>query len=571
MTDSYILAKSEEPQGQDLLTPFESRDWSWVNDINAGVYANNGSSNSLIQYDLSTLYNSGASFIDVESMFLVFPVTLSWACTTAAGVTIAPTNAAIENLRVGLKGGYANLINQIEVQVNGRTLSQVQNYANVLSLFQMQAMMSKDDISTLGPSLGLGTSVDSALTLTYSAAASALGNGVCNSTGLGSLTAPAGYTGTTQFSGFVNAAFQSRLEQPINTTNGPTGIATICTLAGIKQEFRPYFAFNATTNISTLYDFAIIRLKDVLDCFSSLPLMQRFDGFLRVYTNPSQGYVLANQGTGLFTHATTSSQNTNPILINTAIALPATCTQICYYLGIGGVPQVTALGAGSNVNLSTGVASHPLTNTRLYFAKVALKPSIASRYISENRAKRIRFSNFYFSQFQNIASQASFSQLVLSGVSKPVALLCVPYVAQSVNGFSQLVSEFDSAPVTNAPISLINFQVALGGKNVLENPIQYGFSEFMEQLASYQAINYSDFGLTNGLISKMEFDYGKRFYLIDLARSNHTTATTPRNVVLSFTNNSGVAIDIMVFTIYSFEADVDVSSGMISPVFSSLT
>lgn len=570
MTDHYILAKSEEPQGQDLLTPFESRDWTWINDINAGVYANNGSSNSLIQYDLSTLYNSGATFIDCESMFLVLPVTLSWACCTA-GATLAPTTPSVENLRVGLKGGYVNLINQIEVQVNGRTLSQVQNYANVWSLFDMQAKMSKDDLTVWGPSLGLGTSVDSSLTMSYSAAGSALGNGICNSTGLGYTTAPSPYTGGSQFSGFANTAFQSRLEQPINTTNGPIGIATISTLASIKQEFRPYFAFNATTNISTLYDYAIIRLKDILDCFSSLPLMQRFDGFLRVYTNPSQGYVLANAGTGFFTHATTSSQNTNPIMINTSIPLPATCTQICYYCGIGGVPQPTALGTGSSINLATGVSPHPLTNTRLYFAKVGLKPSIATRYISENRAKRIRFSNFYFSQFQNISSQASFSQLVLSGVSKPVALLCVPYVAQAVNNFSQLVSEFDSAPVTSSPVSLINFQVALGGTNVLENPIQYGYSEFMEQLSAYQAINYSDFGLSNGLISKMEFDYGKRFYLVDLARSNHTTATTPRNVVLSFVNNSGVAIDIMVFTIYSTECDVDVSSGLISPVFSSLT
>lgn len=571
MTDSYILAKSEAPQGQDLLTPFESRNWNWINDINSGVYSN--TPNSLVQFDLSSLYNSGSTFIETESMFLVIPVTLSWAQLTAANAALAATNCEV--MRLGLKGGYTNLINQCEIQVNGKSLSAVQSFVNVFSAFHMQCLMSEDDLGTQGPTVGLGTSVDSSLTLTYRAAASTSGLGVCNSSAFGVPINAAGATPVTQFAGLANQAFYSRLSTPISlqTNVGPVGMDSIQGATQIAAEYRPYF--NTTVSgagvICTLYDYAIIRLKDILDCFSSLPLMQRFDGFLRLYLNPSQGEVSCTTGTYGYVTGGLSSSQTCPVLINTSLPITNTAAKIVYSLSIGGAPPNTSI---STFNLATGVPSHPLRSLRLYYAMTELKPSIATRYISENRHKRIRFNNYYYSAFNNITAGSDFSQLVLSGVSKPVGIVIIPYLAQStpaLAGYTQLQNPFDSAPITNGPFSLINLQVQVGGKNILENPLQYGYDEFLQQISSYQALNYSDYGVTCGLISQQEFNYGKRFYFVDLARANSVTATTPRNIVVSFRNNSLVAIDVMVFTIYSSEFDVDVSSGLITPVFSSLS
>ncbi len=50
-SDSYILAKSLEPQGLAEHSPFESETWSYIPDLNSGIYASSGL--SLVQFDLN--------------------------------------------------------------------------------------------------------------------------------------------------------------------------------------------------------------------------------------------------------------------------------------------------------------------------------------------------------------------------------------------------------------------------------------------------------------------------------------------------------------------------------------
>jgi hypothetical protein len=49
-SDSYILAKSLEPQGVTEHSPFESETWNYIPDLNSGIYASSGL--SLVQFDL---------------------------------------------------------------------------------------------------------------------------------------------------------------------------------------------------------------------------------------------------------------------------------------------------------------------------------------------------------------------------------------------------------------------------------------------------------------------------------------------------------------------------------------
>ena len=50
-SDSYILAKSLEPQGLTEHSPFESENWNYIPDLNSGIYASSGL--SLVQFDLN--------------------------------------------------------------------------------------------------------------------------------------------------------------------------------------------------------------------------------------------------------------------------------------------------------------------------------------------------------------------------------------------------------------------------------------------------------------------------------------------------------------------------------------
>ena len=74
--------------------------------------------------------------------------------------------------------------------------------------------------------------------------------------------------------------------------------------------------------------------------------------------------------------------------------------------------------------------------------------------------------------YYNITAGSTINQLASSGIVNPLGILIVPFISPSSNGvanvssnLTQYGSPFDSAPLTTAPISLTNLQVAIGGQN----------------------------------------------------------------------------------------------------------
>jgi hypothetical protein len=55
-----------------------------------------------------------------------------------------------------------------------------------------------------------------------------------------------------------------------------------------------------------------------------------------------------------------------------------------------------------------------------------------------------------------------------------------------------------------------------------------------------------------------------RTYYVDCARATIADNMTPRNINISFTNNSLQTIDVLVFTEYFKEAVVDVETGLVN-------
>jgi hypothetical protein len=49
-------------------------------------------------------------------------------------------------------------------------------------------------------------------------------------------------------------------------------------------------------------------------------------------------------------------------------------------------------------------------------------------------------------------------------------------------GDSQWKSPFDTCPCTTSPVSLTHLQVSVGGQNVLQSTLQYGYEHFLEQV-----------------------------------------------------------------------------------------
>ena len=585
MTDNYEYNRSMDPQSANDYSPYTDKQYnSYINDINSGVYQNNGL--SLVQFDLSSIYNS-TKFTDTNDLFVVLPIVMVAAFSTStAGTLVAPVAGNVNLL--SLKNNFIHLIHQADLTINGKTAEDVQPFINISKHFQMLSEMSSGDLDTIGYSIGI-TEPDNWKSKIYNGSTSAAvtnksGNGMTNNR---PFVPAASFSGgakdnntltTAQFDKCVNTSIQHRLGRYTDTTSGnTTGMfgntaAFISNLTQLKNDFTPNYEV-LNTNYMVWYDYAVIKLATVFESLSSIGLTRKADIFLRLYIN-----------TGTL-NATISSPNSTAPGYSLTVAnngFSATCPFTINYLteasASGGIPATTAnITAGlylakppatsyNGINLSSSAASHPLPACRIYYSQITIQPSYADEYILNNRAKKCIYRTVLTNQYNNITAGGNFNQLISSGIVHPTGILIVPYVSSQASfslGDFAFKSPFDTVPADGHPLSLTNLQVTIGGQNVLQSVLNYNYESFIEQLLYCEQLTSADFGVSTGLFDAAWWNYN-RFYWVNVERSNITDKNQTRNLNISFTNNNNVPIDVLVFTFKSNQLTIDIETGIVS-------
>lgn len=585
MTDNYEYNRSIEAQSENQYSPYTDKQYnSYINDINSGVYQNNGL--SLVQFDLSSIYNS-SKFTDTNDLFAVLPITMVAAFSTStAGTAVAPVAGNVNLL--SLKNNFIHLIHQADLSINGKTAEDVQPFINIPKHFQMLSEMSWGDLKTVGYSLGI-SELDNWKSKVYNGSTSATvtTKSGCGMTNNRPFHSQASYFGgnkdnttlsTNQFDNCLNTGIQQRTGRYMDTTagnvNGLFGstAASIATLSQLKNDFTPTYEV-LSTNYMVWYDYAVIKLSTLFESLSSIGLTRKADIFLRLYVN-----------TGTL-NATVSSPNTaTPGYTITAAnnSFTGTCPFTINYMtdtsANGGIPTTVAnITAGlylvkppntsyNGINLATSAASHPLSACRIYYSQITLQPSYAEEYISNSRAKKCIYRTILTNQYNNTTSGGNFNQLISSGVVHPTAILIVPYVSsQASYAFPDFAtkSPFDTVPGDGHPLTLTNLQVTIGGQNVLQSVLNYNYESFLEQLLYSEQLTSADFGVSTGLFDSSFWNYN-RFYWVNVERSNIADKLQPRNINISFTNNNNVPIDVLVFTFKSNQLTIDVETGIVT-------
>jgi hypothetical protein len=69
----------------------------------------------------------------------------------------------------------------------------------------------------------------------------------------------------------------------------------------------------------------------------------------------------------------------------------------------------------------------------------------------------------------------------------------------------------------------------------------------------------SDFGISTGLINQNYWENSKWYY-VNVERGNAADKLNGRNINVSFTNDSNVPIEVMIFIFYSDEIAIDVKN-----------
>ena len=481
-----------------------------------------------------------------------------------------------------IKTNFVNLIHQADLQINGKTIESTQPFINVARHFQLLSEMSINDLQSMGHSLGFSPTLDSTKSMqyvkTYAGVASGAGNGLTNNRPFGAADNQTAASGA-QNNGVANSALQYKIGRYLDTTTAGSAVnglvGNIVTKQQLVQEFRPYYDV-LNTNYAVWYDFAVIKLSHLFESLGKMGLVRRFDATLRLWVNTGTvNIAVTGAGTGAacqyaLTPENNTFSNTCPLMLNwlgaSNTAVPTTTANIVAGLYIA-KPPITSF---NGVNLSASNASHPLMNCRLYYSQIIVQPEKSIKYIEQNRNKKVVYRTFCSSMYPNIAASSTFNSLINSGIVHPTGVLIVPFIGTNTTagtdrgfGDSQWKSPFDSAPATTSPCSLTNLQVAIGGQNVLQSNLFYNYENFLEQVNLAEQLTSSDFGVSTGLISQGYWEWS-RWYFVNVERSNLADKLQPRNINVSFNNNSNVAIDVMIFIFYSDELVIDVETGIIT-------
>ena len=143
---------------------------------------------------------------------------------------------------------------------------------------------------------------------------------------------------------------------------------------------------------------------------------------------------------------------------------------------------------------------------------------------NERELKKVIYRSFVTNSYNNISVGSSFNALVNSGIVHPTAVLIFPFIGAVANsGF---------------------------GQNVLQSTLHKTYENVLQQINLVEQLTSSDFGVSTGLIDQGYWEASK-WYFVNVERGNVADKLQPRNINVSFTNNSNVPIDIL--TLHSIE------------------
>ena len=85
----------------------------------------------------------------------------------------------------------------------------------------------------------------------------------------------------------------------------------------------------------------------------------------------------------------------------------------------------------------------------------------------------------------------------------------------------------------------------------------------VQQVNLAEQLTSSDFGISTGLINQNYWENSKWCY-VNVERGNAVDELNGRNINVSFTNNSNVLIEVIVFIFSSDEIAIDVKTGLVT-------
>jgi hypothetical protein len=263
--------------------------------------------------------------------------------------------------------------------------------------------------------------------------------------------------------------------------------------------------------------------------------------------------------------------STNPVIVasgtvQAAAAGPPPLLQVNNPFNVAAGTVTFSSGIKSTTQISPTL---PINTCRLYVPGYQLNPLYERQLLETAKIRKVQYYDIYNFNLQGsnaVGSGSSFNAILTNGIVNPKFVVIIPQVTASANGLANLYpyqSPFDSSPHTTMPLaSITNFNVQVSGTNVFQQNFNYDFEEFQNELSHLGAINGGlSTGLTSGLIGYNDFQYGYRYYAVDLSRRMPSEDSSPKSILVLGTNNSAKSVDLICFVGYQREISIDMETG----------
>jgi hypothetical protein len=580
---------ADRSQIDDMIAGQNQDEWmSYTHDKNYTyvVDQQNGNYSNQVSWDLTSVVNQN-SWMSIQEGYVLMPFSTTLALPSSGAATLTAPSIFTPNM-VCLKNNFINFVDSLQLFVNGEQLIDQTTFSNMpLNLMDLLTM-SQDDLALEGSALNI--TPDTTTSIRYTTSASVCGDGYSNNVILPSAAAT---TLTSADSSVFNNGLFKRLLNTSSVYPQATGTATTngvtngggcppafsTTVGNFTQILSPYFsqATNSTA-VEGCWNYVVyIPLKRLSDLLFKYPMVKGSQ--IRLVINFNAGISTITTDTSAtnaklkFKSYTNTAGNCNPVMLTSNYTNPITSTSSAGDLTITTRIQTQSVSRVATTTAQKGFAALP--NCRVYIPNYKINPNYEERILA-NRVQRIRYIDWYQQPIINVSNSAQYSQVLTTALTNVKALFVIPFQNGSTSGNlfasatgSQWQSPFDSAPSTSMPGAMLafqNFNVQVSGINIFNQNANYTYDLWVQEVQRLGLNGATSKELASGLIDLTTWNWSP-FACVDLSRRTPEADGTYQSVVVSGTNNTGVAIDLYCFIAFEKEVEIDVLTGAVKRIF----
>lgn len=559
-SDIHAFEHSVEPASNETL--FSSKKWTYIQDSTS----NTGQYSGQIQLNLSTI-SSQAAFVNWQEAVIELPVKLQ--ILNATGSSVTSTAAATFDQLVP-KAGAWQFIDSVQVVVDGVCVQTNQIHENVNCTFKALTEWSQDDLLNYGHTSNFALDkweppIPNVPQTLENVSTAAMINSTYGEFGLAN---------TFGNSGARERAKMSTLDQQATKL----AFDVMGSSPNIQAVAKPqvYVApAGATANGAPFYVahyLACIKLRDICDYFKKCPMQKNVSGFIYLNYNSSISNITTS-ATGIVAPAAISISNnmqygnTCPILwnfysINTS-ATGGSPTGL-------NVPSGTVLRVTADIN-GTSTAGTGITPsqafTRLLVPTYSPNPS-ADHSLTQKKTFR------YFERTTNnftVLPNQSFTWTITNGIANPKKLIMMPVITNPValatvaDAINPLRSPLSTVPATTSPFASIkNLQVTVGNLPIFNNPVNFGYDLFVQEMSASGVDGGLDDVVNAGLLNQQLWESLYRFVAVDIGRRLPSEDGASKSIIVSGTSNCAYPLTIYYHVLRDAVASVDTAMGTVS-------